>query len=130
MEPVQALRRAGRLTVEYVESNGSPLLLLTDRPPTDRAPSWSPDGQELYFRHAANLVAVTIMAFPAYAMNRYWVWGKKDKNRLTTEVAERMVENEDLVNLPNWLPLRFRLPPLRDVHRHAGHPGQSPRLVA
>jgi putative flippase GtrA len=34
----------------------------------------------------ANLVAVTIMAFPAYAMNRYWVWGKKDKNSLTTEV--------------------------------------------
>ena len=34
----------------------------------------------------ANLVAVTIMAFPAYAMNRYWVWGKKDKNRFTTEV--------------------------------------------
>jgi putative flippase GtrA len=34
----------------------------------------------------ANLVAVTIMAFPAYAMNRYWVWGKKDKNQFTTEV--------------------------------------------
>ncbi len=34
----------------------------------------------------ANLVAVTVMAFPAYAMNRYWVWGKKDKNRFTTEV--------------------------------------------
>jgi putative flippase GtrA len=35
----------------------------------------------------ANLVAVTIMAFPAYAMNRYWVWGKKDKNSLMTEVV-------------------------------------------
>ena len=34
----------------------------------------------------ANLVAVSIMAFPAYLMNRYWVWGKKDKNRFTTEV--------------------------------------------
>ena len=34
----------------------------------------------------ANLVAVSIMAFPAYAMNRYWVWGKKDKNRFATEV--------------------------------------------
>ncbi|HEY5886748.1 MAG TPA: GtrA family protein [Acidimicrobiales bacterium] len=34
----------------------------------------------------ANLVAVTIMAFPAYLMNRYWVWGKKDKNRFMTEV--------------------------------------------
>ncbi|WVG07506.1 glycosyl hydrolase family 65 protein [Streptomyces iakyrus] len=30
-------------------------------------------------------------------------------NRLTSEVAGRQVENEDLVNLPNWLPLRFRL---------------------
>ncbi|MFF7313497.1 glycosyl hydrolase family 65 protein [Streptomyces sp. NPDC008137] len=30
-------------------------------------------------------------------------------NRLTSEVAGRLVENEDLVNLPNWLPLRFRL---------------------
>ncbi|MEU9390314.1 glycosyl hydrolase family 65 protein [Streptomyces sp. NPDC048324] len=31
-------------------------------------------------------------------------------NRLTSEVAGRTVENEDMVNLPNWLPLRFRLP--------------------
>ena len=30
-------------------------------------------------------------------------------NRLTSEVVGRRVENEDLVNLPNWLPLRFRL---------------------
>ncbi len=30
-------------------------------------------------------------------------------NRLTTEVAGRTVENEDLVNLPNWLPLTFRI---------------------
>jgi alpha,alpha-trehalase len=30
-------------------------------------------------------------------------------NRLTTEVAGRSVENEDLVNLPNWLPLTFRI---------------------
>ena len=29
-------------------------------------------------------------------------------NRLTSTVAGRQVENEDLVNLPNWLPLRFR----------------------
>lgn len=29
-------------------------------------------------------------------------------NRLSTDIAGRMVENEDLVNLPNWLPLRFR----------------------
>ncbi|KES08309.1 trehalose 6-phosphate phosphorylase [Streptomyces toyocaensis] len=31
-------------------------------------------------------------------------------NRLTSQVAGRQVENEDMVNLPNWLPLRFRLP--------------------
>ncbi|GAA3785341.1 glycoside hydrolase family 65 protein [Streptomyces chiangmaiensis] len=30
-------------------------------------------------------------------------------NRLASEVAGRRVENEDMVNLPNWLPLRFRL---------------------
>jgi alpha,alpha-trehalase len=30
-------------------------------------------------------------------------------NRLTSEIAGRKVENEDLVNLPNWLPLTFRI---------------------
>jgi alpha,alpha-trehalase len=30
-------------------------------------------------------------------------------NRLTSQVAGRSVENEDLVNLPNWLPLTFRV---------------------
>ena len=30
-------------------------------------------------------------------------------NRLKTDVAGRQVENEDLVNLPNWLPLTFRI---------------------
>src|SRR5512143_4028443 len=30
-------------------------------------------------------------------------------NRLRTDLAGRVVENEDLVNLPNWLPLTFRL---------------------
>ncbi|MFV0132148.1 glycoside hydrolase family 65 protein [Streptomyces sp. HMX87] len=29
-------------------------------------------------------------------------------NRLVSDVAGRQVENEDMVNLPNWLPLRFR----------------------
>ncbi|MDN2565552.1 beta-phosphoglucomutase family hydrolase [Aquibium sp. A9E412] len=29
-------------------------------------------------------------------------------NRLTTDIAGRAIENEDLVNLPNWLPLSFR----------------------
>ncbi|HNT56649.1 MAG TPA: glycosyl hydrolase family 65 protein [Syntrophales bacterium] len=30
-------------------------------------------------------------------------------NRLKTEIAGRVIENEDLVNLPNWLVLKFRL---------------------
>jgi alpha,alpha-trehalase len=30
-------------------------------------------------------------------------------NRLSTEIAGRMIENEELVNLPNWLPLVFRV---------------------
>ncbi|HEX3205239.1 MAG TPA: HAD-IA family hydrolase, partial [Propionibacteriaceae bacterium] len=30
-------------------------------------------------------------------------------NRLVSEVAGREVENEDLVNVPNWLPLQFRI---------------------
>ncbi|MFJ1811183.1 MULTISPECIES: glycoside hydrolase family 65 protein [unclassified Streptomyces] len=30
-------------------------------------------------------------------------------DRLSTDVAGRRVENEDMVNFPNWLPLRFRL---------------------
>jgi alpha,alpha-trehalase len=29
-------------------------------------------------------------------------------NRLKTDIAGRTIENEDLVNLPNWLPLSFR----------------------
>jgi alpha,alpha-trehalase len=29
-------------------------------------------------------------------------------NRLQTEMAGRIIENEDLVNLPNWLPLKIR----------------------
>ena len=30
-------------------------------------------------------------------------------NRMVTEVAGREVENEDLVNVPNWLPLSFKI---------------------
>lgn len=30
-------------------------------------------------------------------------------NRLSTEIAGRVIENEDLVNLSNWLPLNFRI---------------------
>ncbi|MGW5215738.1 glycoside hydrolase family 65 protein [Streptomyces sp. NPDC004051] len=33
-------------------------------------------------------------------------------NRLESRVAGRQVVNEDLVNLPNWLPLRFRCRPV------------------
>ena len=31
-------------------------------------------------------------------------------NRLKTEMAGRVIENEDLVNLPNWLTMKFRFP--------------------
>jgi alpha,alpha-trehalase len=30
-------------------------------------------------------------------------------NRATTQIKDRMIENEDLVNLPNWLVLRWRI---------------------
>ncbi|WP_409056093.1 glycoside hydrolase family 65 protein [Streptomyces sp. SYP-A7185] len=30
-------------------------------------------------------------------------------NRLTSHVADRRIENEDMVNLPDWLPLHYRL---------------------
>ncbi|WP_411141991.1 glycoside hydrolase family 65 protein [Streptomyces sp. x-80] len=32
-------------------------------------------------------------------------------NRLASTVADRRVEHEDMVNLPNWLPLRYRMRP-------------------
>ena len=41
-------------------------------------------------------------------------------NRLTSTIAGRTVENEDLVNQPNWLPLQFRL---------QGEPWFDPREV-
>ena len=34
----------------------------------------------------SNLMAVAITAVPAYVLNRYWVWGKKDKNNFKTEI--------------------------------------------
>jgi putative flippase GtrA len=34
----------------------------------------------------SNLLAVTVTAVPAYVLNRYWVWGKKDKNNFKTEI--------------------------------------------
>ncbi|MEU5718921.1 glycosyl hydrolase family 65 protein [Streptomyces sp. NPDC020403] len=51
-------------------------------------------------------------------------------NRLTSSVQGRQVENEDMVNLPDWLPLRYRLHPAG-----AGSPGpwlspDDPSLVA
>ncbi|MEZ5582227.1 MAG: hypothetical protein R3F37_05070 [Candidatus Competibacteraceae bacterium] len=30
-------------------------------------------------------------------------------NRLDTKMGDRMIQNEDLVNFPNWLPLSFRI---------------------
>lgn len=38
-------------------------------------------------------------------------------NRLVSTVAGRRIENEDLVNLPDWLPLRYR------VHPEGAEPG-------
>ena len=40
-------------------------------------------------------------------------------NRLVTEIAGRAVDNEDIVNVPNWLPLTFRIADGEwfDVHR-------------
>ncbi|RBM19055.1 glycoside hydrolase family 65 protein [Streptomyces sp. PT12] len=38
-------------------------------------------------------------------------------NRLTTTMSGRDLDHEDLVNLPNWLPLRFR------IHPEQGPPG-------
>lgn len=35
---------------------------------------------------ASNIFAVTVLSVPAYVLNRYWVWGKKDKNRFATEI--------------------------------------------
>ena len=34
----------------------------------------------------ANLLAVTISSIPAYLINRYWVWQKRDRNDLRREI--------------------------------------------
>lgn len=34
----------------------------------------------------SNLIAVGVTAVPAYVLNRYWVWGKTDKNNFKTEI--------------------------------------------
>lgn len=34
----------------------------------------------------ANTAAVAVTALPVYVMNRYWVWGKRDKNHFVTEI--------------------------------------------
>ncbi|MFJ1678910.1 glycosyl hydrolase family 65 protein [Streptomyces sp. NPDC088251] len=54
-------------------------------------------------------------------------------NRLTSTVRGHRVENEDLVNLPNWLPLHYRIHPagtapgpwLTPDHEHLVEHGQS-----
>lgn len=59
-----------------------------------------------------NGVVVTRGAAPETAANEihypgtYLAFGY---NRLRTKIAGRVVENEDLVNLPNWLPVSFQL---------------------
>ena len=35
----------------------------------------------------ANVFAVSMTSIPAYLLNRYWVWGKNDKNRFWGEIA-------------------------------------------
>lgn len=35
----------------------------------------------------ANICAVTVSSIPAYIINRYWVWSKKDANSLKREVV-------------------------------------------
>ncbi|MBE1878262.1 glycoside hydrolase family 65 protein [Myceligenerans pegani] len=42
-------------------------------------------------------------------------------DRLTSEVDGRAVENEDLVNAPNWLPLTFRTPGQDSLALAGGH---------
>jgi alpha,alpha-trehalase len=44
-------------------------------------------------------------------------------NRLQTEIAGRVIENEGLVNWPNWLPLNFRIDhgPWFDLAKVAAH---------
>ena len=34
----------------------------------------------------ANTAAVAVTVVPVYVMNRYWVWGKRDKNNFVTEI--------------------------------------------
>ncbi|MER6310430.1 glycosyl hydrolase family 65 protein [Streptomyces sp. NPDC001657] len=54
-------------------------------------------------------------------------------NRLTSTVAGRSVDNEDMVNMPNWLPLRYRICPadaapgpwLTPDHPHLGEHRQT-----
>ena len=38
-----------------------------------------------------------------------WTYLAGGYNRLKTEVSGRVIENEDLVNLPNWLPMNFSI---------------------
>ncbi len=34
----------------------------------------------------ANIVSVSVGCIPSYLLNRYWVWGKRTRNRFLTEV--------------------------------------------
>ncbi|MFD5317735.1 glycoside hydrolase family 65 protein [Streptomyces sp. NPDC127098] len=46
-------------------------------------------------------------------------------NRLPTVLAGRLLEHEDMVNLPNWLPLRFRMHPDEGPDGRWFHPDQD-----
>ena len=53
-------------------------------------------------RGAAPEMAASDVHYPAtYVAGCY--------NRLQSQVGDRMIENEDFVNVPNWLPLTFRI---------------------
>jgi trehalose/maltose hydrolase-like predicted phosphorylase len=45
----------------------------------------------------------------AVAASTTWGLTLRAYNRLVSDVAGRDVENEDLINVPNWLPLQFRI---------------------
>jgi putative flippase GtrA len=48
---------------------------------------WILYGQLGWSGVASNVFAVCITSIPAYLLNRYWVWGKNDKNRFWTEIV-------------------------------------------
>ncbi|WP_155059165.1 glycoside hydrolase family 65 protein [Streptomyces blattellae] len=82
--------------------------------------TWEYDGYEAADEHLreslctlGNGYVATRGAFPECTVDEVHYPGTYAAgcyNRLTSDVAGRSVENEDMVNLPNWLSLRFRRP--------------------